>query len=259
MRHIIVLFALLAVMGMAGCSKRIYSTPPTSSSSSSGSSTQSAKLPKGFDPKTNPYTVMGERYYPLKSAAGYDEVGRASWYGKDFHGKKTANGYIYNMYGVSAAHKTLPLGTQVRVTNLENGRSVVLMINDRGPFVHGRVLDLSFGAAQKLGTVERGVAKVRITAIGSLPTAKTASKASAPTTAIKYYHVRVGAFSDRENAERTHRRLVASGYTDANIRTVNRNGRKLHIVQAGSFTSRDKAEQIMERLKPDFPGCYIMS
>lgn len=253
MRRIILLFAMLAFVAMAGCaslnpfSKHVYSTPPGK---------QSTAGPQSYDPKTKPYTVLGETYYPLQNAAGYDEVGKASWYGKDFHGKKTANGRIYNMYGVSAAHKTLPLGTQVRVTNLENNRSVVLVINDRGPFVHGRILDLSYGAAKELGTVERGVARVRITAMGSIPNVRIAS---AEQSAIKYYHVRVGAFADRENAERTHRRLVAGGYAGANITTISRSGQRLHVVQAGSFVSRDKAEQIQERLKSDFPTCYIVS
>jgi len=250
MRHIIVLLAGLAVMVMTGCGslnpfpQHVYSTPPSETPASS---------PKTYAPKTKPYTVMGKRYYPLKTAAGYDEVGKASWYGKDFHGKKTANGQIYNMYGVSAAHKTLPLGTQVRVTNLENNRSVVLVINDRGPFVHGRVIDLSYGAAQKLDTVEKGVAKVRITALGSIPVSRSAS---APT---KYYHVRVGAFADRSNAERTHQKLVSEGFKDANITTITRDGQVLHIVQAGSFSNRDKAEQILESLKDAFPTSYIIS
>ena len=253
-RHAFVLLVMLAVLVMTGCAslnpfpKHVYSTPPSKKTTTS--------TPQSYDPKTRPYTVMGKTYYPLQNAAGYDEVGKASWYGKDFHGKKTANGRIYNMYGVSAAHKTLPLGTQVRVTNLENNRSVVLIINDRGPFVHGRILDLSYGAAKKLDTVERGVAKVRITAIGSIPNARTTSVAKS---AIKYYHVRVGAFADRANAERTHRRLVASGFQGANIKTVTRNGQRLHIVQAGSYTSRDKAERIQESLKDDFPTCYIVS
>ena len=162
MRHFMVLLAGLAVMVMTGCGslnpfpQHVYSMPPSKRTSS---------LPKTYDQKTRPYTVMGRTYYPLKTAAGYDEVGNASWYGKDFHGKKTANGYIYNMYGVSAAHKTLPLGTQVRVTNLENNRSVVLVVNDRGPFVRGRILDLSYGAAKELGTVEKGAVRVRITAV----------------------------------------------------------------------------------------------
>lgn len=250
MRLTTLFVGLLVVVFMTGCasvsplSKRVHSTPSGSSSKPSGS----------YDPKTNPYTVMGKTYYPLQTAAGYDEVGKASWYGKDFHGKKTANGQIYNMYGVSAAHKTLPLGTKVRVTNLDNRRTIELVINDRGPFVHGRILDLSYGAAKKLDTVEQGVARVRITAIGTVtrPVSKYA-------TAAKYYHVRVGAFAERANAERTLRELKARGYGSAKITTVNRGGRKLHIVQAGSYTSRDKAESVQLRLKDAFPSCYIVS
>ncbi|WP_319543436.1 septal ring lytic transglycosylase RlpA family protein [uncultured Pseudodesulfovibrio sp.] len=252
MRHLVSLLALLALLVMAGCGtinpfpKHVYSTPP---------SAKGRAVPSGYDPKTNPYTVMGRTYYPLKTAHGYDEVGMASWYGKDFHGKKTANGYIYNMYGVTAAHKLLPLGTEVQVTNLENNRSIVLVINDRGPFVHGRILDLSYGAAKKLGTVERGVAKVRITAVGTVPGAKTQVAVSS----AKQYHVRVGAFADKSNAERVHRRLVDNGYGNANIKMVFRNGQVLHVVQAGSFSSRDRAEQVLERLKDDFPTSYIIS
>lgn len=253
MRHIIVLIAVLAVLALAGCGKyspfpqHIYSTPPT---------TKPGAVKPRRSAKTKPYTVMGKTYYPLKTARGYDEVGKASWYGEDFHGNKTANGEIYNMYGVTAAHKTLPLGTKVRVTNLDNNRSVVLRVNDRGPFVHGRVLDLSYGAAKKLGTVEKGVARVRITAIGSDPVSR---PAVAKNPAIKYYHVRVGAFSVRDNAERVHRQLVAAGYPNANIATITRDGRILHIVQAGSFSSRDKAEQVLEGLKNRFPTSYIIS
>lgn len=162
MRQVTALLAGLALLTLAGCGsmnpypQHVYSKPPSERA-------QSGTL----DPKTRPYTVLGRTYYPLQTPRGYDEVGLASWYGRDFHGKKTANGQIYNMYGVSAAHKTLPLGSRVRVTNLENERSVVLVINDRGPFVNQRILDLSYGAAKKLGTVDRGVAKVRVTALDS--------------------------------------------------------------------------------------------
>jgi rare lipoprotein A len=93
------------------------------------------------------------------------EVGYAAWYGPGFHGKRTASGEIYNMYDLTAAHKTLPFGTIVKVYNLENGRSVVVRINDRGPFVKGRIIDLSYGAAKKLGMIEKGVVRVRIEVI----------------------------------------------------------------------------------------------
>lgn len=114
----------------------------------------------------NPYLVDGIRYEPMKSSLEYREKGIASWYGSDFHGKSTANGECYNMYAFTAAHKTLPLPTVVRVTNLENNRSVVVKVNDRGPFVRGRIMDLSYAAAQSLDIVRYGTAPVLIEAIG---------------------------------------------------------------------------------------------
>lgn len=100
---------------------------------------------------TKTYTVRGKTYRPYLTADGYREEGVASWYGKDFHGRKTANGERYNMYAMTAAHKLLPLGTKVRVTHLGNGRSIVVRVNDRGPFVGNRIIDLSYGGAQKIG------------------------------------------------------------------------------------------------------------
>jgi rare lipoprotein A len=246
MRQLTTLFIISVLLALAGCGtvnpypQHVYSTPP-------------AKRGQ-YDPKTKPYTVLGRTYYPLKSAAGYDEIGLASWYGADFHGKKTANGQTYNMYGVSAAHKTLPLGSRVRVTNLRNNRTVILTINDRGPFVNERILDLSYGAAQKLGTVQTGVAKVRVTSLDA-----TIVPTRLADTSGKLYSVRVGAFAVRDNALRVHKQLLALGYSGANISVVDRDGQILHIVQAGSFKSRDKAERIMEALKESFPTCYIIS
>jgi rare lipoprotein A len=245
MFRVLTCIALAGIMWMTGCSSRIYSTPPASKPGA----------PAVYDAKTRPYTVMGRTYYPLKSAWGYDEVGNASWYGSDFHGRKTANGQTYDMYGLSAAHKTLPLGTRVQVTNLANNRSIVLTINDRGPFVRGRILDLSYGAARRLGTVDEGVARVRITAVGSQP----ANPSQTVVSPVKRFHVRVGAFAVRSNAERVHARLRNAGYSGANIVTVSRDGQVLHIVQAGSFNSRDKAEEVLSRLKDQFPTSYIIS
>ncbi len=111
-----------------------------------------------------PYQVAGVWYYP-KEDPHYDEKGIASWYGKKFHGRNTANGEIYDMNALTAAHKTLPMPTMVRVTNLENGRSVVLRVNDRGPFVHGRIIDVSRRAAQLLGFMRNGTARVRVEAL----------------------------------------------------------------------------------------------
>lgn len=113
-----------------------------------------------------PYMVDGIRYEPMTSSLGYHEKGIASWYGEDFHGQASANGECYNMYAFTAAHKTLPLPTIVRVTNLENNKSIVLKVNDRGPFVRGRIIDLSYAAAQSLDVVRTGTAPVLVEAIG---------------------------------------------------------------------------------------------
>lgn len=109
-----------------------------------------------------PYSVAGVRYVP-RDDRSYDRTGFASWYGKEFHGKRTATGRRYNMYEMTAAHTTLPTGTQVRVTNLENGRSVIVVIADRGPFSKKRIIDLSYAAAKHLGFVRQGTARVRVT------------------------------------------------------------------------------------------------
>ena len=112
-----------------------------------------------------PYVIEGQTYYPIPSAEGYEETGLASWYGDPFHGRKTANGETYNMYGVTAAHKTLPMNTMLLVKNLRNGKTATVRINDRGPFVDGRIIDLSYTTAKKLGIVRNGTGKVQIIAL----------------------------------------------------------------------------------------------
>jgi len=139
----------LSAMFLAGCA-----TAPGPSSHQAGT----YKLGK-------PYYVHGVRYIP-RVDTNYNRTGVASWYGKQFHGKKTANGEIFNMNAISAAHPTLPLPTNVRVTNLENGRALIVRINDRGPFANGRIIDLSRRAAQELGFLKKGTAKVRVEYVG---------------------------------------------------------------------------------------------
>lgn len=112
-----------------------------------------------------PYQIMGQWYYPVSSSEGYREKGIASWYGKEFHAKDTANGERYNMYAYTAAHKTLPLPTYVRVTNLQNGKSIVVRVNDRGPFVAGRIIDLSYASAVAVGMDVQGTAPVLVEAL----------------------------------------------------------------------------------------------
>jgi rare lipoprotein A len=110
----------------------------------------------------SPYTVLGQTYTLLAESKGYQERGNASWYGTKFHGRRTANGEVYDMWAMTAAHKTLPIPSYVRVTNIENGRSLIVLVNDRGPFHSDRIIDLSYGAAVKLGFAEKGVTKVDV-------------------------------------------------------------------------------------------------
>lgn len=118
--------------------------------------------------KANPYTVLGKTYFPIQDSRNYRAEGTASWYGTKFHGQNTANGEVYDLYGMSAAHKTLPLPAYVKVTNLDNQRSVILRVNDRGPFYSDRIIDLSYAAAKKLGYAETGTARVRVEGIDQI-------------------------------------------------------------------------------------------
>jgi rare lipoprotein A len=119
----------------------------------------------GFYSSGKSYKVNNKKYYVLKSSKGYKKYGYASWYGRGFHSKKTASGERFNMYALTAAHKTLPLNSRVKITNVKNGRSVVVKINDRGPFVFNRDIDLSYAAAQKIGILPNGSAYVKIESI----------------------------------------------------------------------------------------------
>ncbi len=201
--------------------------------------------------ESKPYTVMGRTYYPLESAKGYDERGIASWYGEDFHGKPTANGETYDMNGLSAAHKTLPLNCKVEVTNLENGRNLVLPVNDRGPFVGERLIDLSLGAATALGMSRQGLAQVRIRAVEDAPGGRQGDFPPGP------YFIQVGAFSEPPNANRVYNNLLRQGYAGSRITRTVRNGQEMLVVHAGEFSAKSQALQALMELKRDFPSSFI--
>lgn len=154
----------------------------------------------------SPYTVLGKTYHVMASSHGYSEVGTASWYGAKFHGHKTSNGETYSMYDMSAAHKTLPIPCYVKVTNLDNGRTAVVRVNDRGPFKDGRLIDLSYAAATKLGYVDKGTARVRVEAIdtakGAPPVSLAASRGGMSQAADGARYLQVGAFRDEYSANR---------------------------------------------------------
>ena len=162
-------FILLCLGLMSFLSACTFGVPIGSSGHKPGSqpSATPSNLPKSKYGNPSSYVVFGKRYYVLDSSEGFVERGLASWYGKKFHGRKTSSGEIYNMHAMTAAHKSLPLPTYVRVENLENGRTVVVLVNDRGPFVGDRIIDLSFAAAEKLGVVGPGTAQVEISALST--------------------------------------------------------------------------------------------
>ena len=193
----------------------------------------------GGRPGQDCYTQFGERYCPMISAEGFVETGVASWYGEDFHGKPTALGEPYNMYAMTAAHKTLPLPTMVRVTNLETGRSAELRVNDRGPFVKGRVIDLSYSAARELGVVRRGTARVRIEALesGGSPQPDRSGGAHA--------YLQAGAFAFRENAAKLYYRIQQSGVDGVYIR---RKGNGIYAVWVGPLDNERETSLLKRRL-----------
>ena len=157
------------------------------------------------------YEVFGERYFVLPSSDGYREQGIASWYGAQFHGRRTSSGAVYNMHALTAAHKTLPLPSVVRVTNIDTGESVVVTVNDRGPFVKDRIIDLSYAAANALGIVKSGTGAVEVEAIGNAP------DSPREVTAQRLF-LQVGAFSDEVNAARLKTDLESNGVNGVVIR-----------------------------------------
>ena len=189
------------------------------------------------------YEVYGQRYTVLPSAHGYTERGVASWYGPDFHGIATSTGEPYDMYGMTAAHKTLPLPAYVRVTNLRNGRTIVVRVNDRGPFKANRIIDLSYAAALKLDMIRDGTTLVEIQAEdpdgGYLGDA-------VPTSAALY--AQVGAFSVLSNAERLRDRLLGAGISNVSIRSET-GVHPVHRVRVGPVDSVDAYDALVEKLR----------
>jgi len=244
MRNLVVLMFLSALLAGCSSSMRPIGRMPPNDELPRGNQGVERKVGK-------PYKIAGVWYTPAEQPH-YDEVGFASWYGRDFHGKKTANGEIYNMNALTAAHKTLPLPTFVKVTNLENGRSIILRINDRGPFVKGRIIDISRRGAQLLGFDKQGVTKVRVQAVdehGRVPQLPKTQTARNNAVGDAHY-VQVGAYSQRENAEIQVQRLRGRGH-DARIEQSASNGRTLWRVRVGPFIEMLLAEEKLDRIVAD--------
>jgi rare lipoprotein A len=237
-----------SVAMLAGCS----GTPPV------GRAVTADAVPRDEPParQGNPssYTVFGKRYYVRESNAGFRQRGVASWYGEKFQGRPTSSGEPYDMYRMTAAHKTLRLPAYVRVTNLENGRSVVVRVNDRGPFVDNRVIDLSYAAAHKIGMTGRGTALVDIEVVGpgsDGPTARPAASSGnwgrSALPKVRWgenVFVQVGAFRDRDNVEAVRARLAGAG-----IDPVRQERAGLTRLRVGPFDSLRALDATMARLR----------
>ncbi len=228
---------------------------------------------RGGNPSS--YVVFGKRYHTLKASQGFSQRGIASWYGRKFHGRKTSNGEKYDMYSMSAAHKRLPIPTYVEVTNLENGRRVVVRVNDRGPFHDNRIIDLSYAAASRIGMLGKGTALVEVRAIdpraprtpagrvarAPTPTAPAPRPAARPATTpaphpgrqpaspvTPQIFLQAGAFSNSGNAERLKQRLETGLAQPVRIIPVSAANGAVHRVQVGPLASVEVADQVSARL-----------
>ena len=228
--------------------------------------------PKSRGGNKSSYEVWGKTYRVMDSAQGYAAEGTASWYGKKFHGHKTSNGEIYDMYSFSAAHKSLPLPTYLKVTNLENQRSVIVRVNDRGPFHGGRLIDLSYAAAARLGYHKKGLAHVKIEAITPVkgqdysPNVPSVSRSvssiqSVPAKALPlssdeeispsdlyFTHLQLGAFSTEESADRLKQKLFESFDTSIKI-SINKQSDGLYKVLVGPYDDAGELSIWQEKLQ----------
>jgi rare lipoprotein A len=201
-----------------------------------------------------PYKALGKWYQPIPDASGFRQLGLASWYGPDFHGKRASSGEIYDMHDMTAAHRTLPLGTLVRVRHRDNHRTVDVRINDRGPFVreHERIIDLSYAAARQLGVVGPGTAPVEVVAVGVA--------AGSPVDLYSgNFSFQVGSFASRENAERL-RIDLNPRFGNAHIVEFDRGDRTFYRVRVGKCTSLEEAIAYEAHLtRSGFPDAFAVA
>ena len=209
-----------------------------------------------------PYIINNHTYYPLPSSEGYVESGVASWYGRDFHGHTTSNGERYDMNDITAAHKLLPMHTMLLVENRDNGKKIVVRVNDRGPFVKGRIIDLSYGAAKKLGLVASGTARVTITALGEVQKksrqGKIIFKKQADLRSGDYF-IQIGAFIEKYNAIKLQDKFAKASHK-AVIRKTTIKGRLFYRVQVYVGQTLNNA-RISERalLDKGYKGAFIIA
>jgi rare lipoprotein A len=261
---VVALGLLLAACG--GSPRRDYPAPPAGVPAPAPTAADVVSEPRS--PRGNPpfYEVFGRRYHVLDTSEGYRERGVASWYGPDFHGLTTSNGETYDMYAYTAAHPTLPIPTWVEVTHLGNGKRVIVRINDRGPFVGNRIIDLSYRAAHAIDMVGDGTAMVEVRTLGAPAAAPQAvqarsrgglsviseAAAAAPSASdrpLRQMFVQVGAFSDRDNAQQFVNQLQANGFQNTVVVSNPVNGATMHRVRVGPVSGEDEFDRVNQRLR----------
>ena len=244
-----IVMTAMALMLVSGC------TVPKANISDVSQWKVPMSLPKKFNyiPDTTPktggysYVVGGKRYHVKPVAVGYRETGLASWYGKKFHGRLTANQETYNMYQLTAAHKSLPLPSYIKVWNHNNGKSVIVRVNDRGPFVEGRIVDLSYAAAKKIDMTKAGLAPVTIEVINP-PVSKPATKVSNAPSKHRLGYIQVGAYKEIANASRVVRLLEQQDLVPRVERTSYRSATNIHQVRLGPFNTSQELDAVGRQL-----------
>ncbi|SDK49398.1 rare lipoprotein A [Maridesulfovibrio ferrireducens] len=288
MKKLIVCFCSLLLLFAAGCGKKvIHSSRPLAQPKIVHRDTPNTVKPIL---KTDPYTIDGRTYVPYLTSKGYKAEGLASWYGDDFHGRTTANGETYDMYAMTAAHRTLPMGSMVEVTEHETGNKVVVRINDRGPFADPdmRIIDLSYTAASKLGIANKGITRVDLRTINDVNVEPVAASEIVAVTAAPetiavieetvraepeieeilvsetatnetQYFIQVGSFTERARAESILEGLRRNGYNESRMVEVSVNGATYMRVQAGHFETLLAAEEALNSLGSEFTDIFIVT
>lgn len=192
------------------------------------------------------YDQSGKRYYLLPTSENYSKKGKASWYGTKFHGRRTSSGETYDMFKMTAAHKTLPIPCYAKVTNLDNGKHVIVKINDRGPFKSGRIIDLSYAAAHKLDMAKAGIANVKVETISFNKGSSKNTSTKSPSTKKRF--VQVGAYSSLANARNLAKVLDKEIRLPVKVSSVKRGGKKLYRVRVGPIPSESVAKELVRTL-----------
>jgi rare lipoprotein A len=256
-------FLAMVLQGCGG--KEVVRSYPRGETPSLPPSTTTRPMPdrNRIPPTQRPYTIAGKTYYPIPSAYGYVESGIASWYGPQFHGKKTSCGETYDMHGLTAAHKILPMNTRVLVKNMDNNKEIVLRVNDRGPFVKDRVIDLSLGAAKALGVSGPGTARVMVTAMGE---AEGGRAGQGPGRFVPYgdfregeFFVQIGAFTNKDNADRLLREIQGQDRKAVTQVYDLADGSRYYRVHVWGGRTLEQARGAEQQWEKRFPGAFVIA